>query len=106
MIRQNRGCFERHDDESDCNEFASSPCYMREVDPTYFGLPPAKVTASARPKTRVSRDTIVTWPKLLIAVRKLFRSISQGVATQVERVEARREVQAVARLHSRNGSVR
>lgn len=105
MTRQNRGCFERHDDESDCNEFASSPCYMHEVDPTYFGLLPAKVTASARPKA-VPRDTIVTWPKLLSALRKLFRSISQGVATQVERVEARREVQAVARLHSRNGSVR
>ena len=106
MIRQNHGCFERHDDESDCNEFASSPCYMHEVDPTYFGLLPVKVTASARPEAGVSRGTIVTWPKLLIAVRKLFLSISQGVATQIERVEARREVQAVARLHSRNGSVR
>ncbi|MDE2376934.1 MAG: hypothetical protein KGM94_06645, partial [Bradyrhizobium sp.] len=35
-----RGCFDRCDDEPDTNEYASPPCYMHEVDPSYFGLAP------------------------------------------------------------------
>lgn len=118
MMIRNRGCFERHDDECDSNEFASPPCYMHEVDPSYFGLPRSarpmpdrkpdcpKVILNARPKAHVPREAIVAWPELRSFTTALSRSIGRHVATLIERVEARRQVQAVARLHSRNGLAR
>lgn len=45
-VNSNRGCFDRHDDVESKNEYASSPCFMHELDPAYFGLAPT--TASDR----------------------------------------------------------
>ena len=114
----NRGCFERHDNDCDAHEFASPPCYMHEIDPSYFGLlPSARPISSREPKrpkaivnagTRARRaaNAIVAWPTLRRVIRALLQSIARAGARQIERVEARREIQAIARLRSRNGSAR
>jgi hypothetical protein len=114
----NRGCFERHDDACDAHEYASSPCYMHEVDPSYFGWLPStppisdrrpigpKAIVNAGPKARRVRNAILAWPRLRRFIRALSRSIVRAVARQIERVEARREIQAIARLRSRHGSAR
>ena len=39
-VNSNRGCFDRHDDKESTNEYASSPCFMHELDLAYFGLAP------------------------------------------------------------------
>ncbi len=36
-LDSSRGCFDRCDEGSESNEYASPPCYMHEVDPAYFG---------------------------------------------------------------------
>jgi hypothetical protein len=117
-MTQNRGCFDRHDNEFEAHEYASPPCYMHEVDPSYFGLFPStrpksdrkpndpKLIVDALPKVGAPRDASLAWPKVRRAIRRLSRSIGRHVATQIERVEARRELQAVARLLSRNGPAR
>ncbi len=114
----NRGCFERHDDECDAHEYASSPCYMHEIDPSYFGLLPSarpissrepkrpKAIVNAGPGMRRAANAILAWPTLRRVIRALFQSIARAVARQIEQVEARREIQAIARLRSRNGSAR
>jgi len=117
MMIQTRGCFERHDDES-VHEYTSSPCYMHEVDPTYFGLLPSarpsskrepkgpKAIVNAGPTARRVGNAIVAWPRLRRVIRALSRSIARAATRQIEQVEARREIQAIARLRSRNGSAR
>ena len=116
-MNPNRGCFERHDDEYDAHEYASSPCYMHEIDPSYFGLLPStgpvskrepkrpRAIVNAGPRARRVRNAIVAWPRLRRVIRALTRSIARVAERQIERVEARREIQAIARLCSRNGSV-
>jgi hypothetical protein len=117
-MMQNRGCFDRHDDEPETNEYASSPCYMHEVDPSYFGSLPSsrpmsdwkpndpKLIVNAPLKVRGPRGAIVTWAKLRALVRKLSKTIGRHAATQVERAADRRNIRAVDRLRARAGSKR
>lgn len=98
-MTQNRGCFDRYEDEPSPHESASSPCYMHEVYPAYFGsLPPTWPTSDWKPndrlKDRVPTEANVSWTTLLSDA--LSRAIGRHAATQVERVESR----ITARLES------
>lgn len=116
-MTRNRGCFDRHDD-SDAREYASPPCYMREVDPSYFGSlssPPsmpgrnpngAKVIATAPLKDRARGNAIVAWAELRTLIGTRARAIGRHAAAQIERVEALRKAQAVVRLPVRTGPKR
>lgn len=117
-MTRNRGCFYRDNDESDAHEYASPPCYMHEVDPAYFGLLPLTrpmsdrepndptVIATTPLLVRAPRHATAGWAKLRSLLSELSRTIVRHAATQIERVEARRKVRAVARFRARNGSIR
>ncbi len=44
-IALHRGCFDRYDEDPSANEYDSSPRYMHEMDPSYFGLAPSSEAA-------------------------------------------------------------
>ncbi len=117
-MNSSRGCFDRHDDEPETNEYASPPCYMHEVDPSYFGLLSStrqmpdrdasapKIIARTSQDVRVQKDAIVVWTNLQARVRALSHTIGREASKQIERMEARRKVRAVARLRARIESKR
>jgi hypothetical protein len=73
-IEIRRGCFDRDDDDTETNAYASPPCYMHEVDPAYFGLP-ASSQAPPSPKSQ-ARSFI---DRALVKMRALYQEIaSQG----------------------------
>ena len=114
-MTQSRGCFDRHDDEPDVNEYASPPCYMHEVDPSYFGLLPstrpilgrkpsgAEIIANVPLRTGAAGDKIAAYAKFPTLFSKLSQTIGRHAATLIERMEAHLKVRAVARLRARTG---
>ena len=73
-IEIRRGCFDRHDDDTETSAYASPPCFMHEVDPAYFGLPTSS-QAPPSPKSR-ARSFI---DRALARMRALYQEIaSQG----------------------------
>ena len=70
-----RGCFERRDDEPDVNEYASPPCYMHEVDPSYFGLAPS-TRATSRRKPR--------GPKVIVNASVAIRALRDRIVARYE----------------------
>lgn len=117
-MTQSRGCFDRHDDEPDVNAYASPPCYMHEVDPSYFGLLPstrpipgrkpngAAIIANVPPRTDVAGDKVAACAKSPPLFSKLSQTIGRHAATLIERMEAHLKVRAMARLRARTGSRR
>lgn len=60
MTRRNKPPIDQFDDAADVHEYASPPCYMHEVDPSYLGL-----LLSARPVSdpaSENRDERLTKP--------------------------------------------
>ena len=53
---------DRYDADPGANEYASPPCYMHEMDPSYFGLAPPSETAESR-KPRPPGGTTKTLAK-------------------------------------------
>src|SRR6185437_3555365 len=117
-MTQSSGCFDRHDDEPDVNEYASPPCYMHEVDPSYFGLLPstkpipgrkpngAEIIANVPLRTDAAGDKIAAHARLPTLFSKLSQTIGRHAATLIERMEAHCKVRALARLRARDGSRR
>ena len=100
-----RGCFDRGDETPDTTEYASPPCYMHEVDPSYFGLMRSTEAAPTRKphdpglimkasaKIHALRDQIViACRKLRKSMRELRQLIGKHPATQKERLAAPRRV--------------
>ncbi|MCS3725347.1 hypothetical protein [Bradyrhizobium betae] len=114
---QNRGCFDRSEDETDA-EYASSPCYMHGVDLSYFGLKPSTclvsdpdlntldISASTSRYVHSQRDAVVVWIGLRTLLRALSQTIGREAAAQIEGMEARRKIRALARLRARTTSKR
>src|SRR5689334_5877905 len=113
-MTQSRRCFE-HDDEPDVDEYASPPCYMHEVDPSYFGLLPstrpipgrtpngAEIIANVSPRTDVAGGKVAACANSPTLFSKLSQTIGRHAATLIERMEAHLKVRAVARLRARTG---
>ncbi len=100
-LDSSRGCFDRCDEGSESNEYASPPCYMHEVDPAYFGLMfPTEPTlgrtsldpgffVNAFVKMRALHDKmIITCGKLQSRMRVLRPSIEKHPAPHDEQSEA------------------
>lgn len=110
-IELRRGCFDRYDEEPSTNEYASPPCYMHEVDPSYFGLAPSS-NAAPPPKSLAPRLIRKTFAKvhamyneITIAWRKSRKNIwepretvERYPMTQMERLEAPRRAE-IGRRH-------
>lgn len=117
-ISPGRGCFDRCDDEFDTAEYASPPCYMHEVDPSYFGFPlttlpmsdrepnPSKISACTSQGVATQGDTIVPWTRLRTLMKAFSHTFGREAATLIERMEAHRKVRAMARLRARAESKR
>jgi len=117
-MKPSRGRFDCRDDEPDTSNYASSLCYMNNVHPSHLAWVPSTRPMSARKpngpeisanvilKARVLRNKIVACAKFEALIRKLFQTIGRHAATQIERVEARRKVRALARLRARTDSKR
>ena len=117
-MTESRECFDRHDNEPDVNEYASPPCYMHEVDPSYFGLLPstrpipgrkpngAEIFANVPSRTDVAGDKVAPCAKSPTLFSKLSQTIGRHAATLIERMEAHLKVRAMARLRARTGSRR
>lgn len=98
--KMRQGCFDRCDDESDTNGYASSPCYMHEVDPPYFGwAPPVEPVAdwksyepgpgaNALRNMRALRDKVgVAWGRTRMKLRSFRQADRKASEAAIEAVE-------------------
>ncbi|KWV49865.1 hypothetical protein AS156_15160 [Bradyrhizobium macuxiense] len=86
-MTQNRGCFDRDDDDPAPHEYASPPCYMHEVHPAYFGsLPPACPTSDQTSDVPPEEHHTIVSRATLPCVRH-FQAFGRSAAMQCDRVK-------------------